>query len=101
MTRFATQYGAFEIDSLPSQPQIAVCHAFFVREEMRGKSLGHKLKAHQADVLNELQYDYAICTCKGENIAQQKVLESAGWTHLDTFASSNTGGLIQLWGKQS
>lgn len=79
MTRFATTYGAFEIESLPSQPQVAVCHAFFVRQNMRGQGHGHNLKAYQADALESLNYDYALCTCKGENAAQQKVLADAGW----------------------
>lgn len=99
MTRFATTYGAFEIESLPSQPQVAVCHAFFVRQDMRGKGYGHNLKAYQAKALESLNYDYAICTCKGENAAQQKVLADAGWKHLDTFINSNTGGAVQVWGK--
>lgn len=33
--RFATQYGAYEIESVPSQPQVAICHGFFVHHEIR------------------------------------------------------------------
>ena len=31
--RFATQFGAYEIDSVPSQPQVAHCHGFFVHNQ--------------------------------------------------------------------
>ena len=40
MTRYCTQYGAYEIDSVPGQPQLAHCHGFFVAPEHRGTGLG-------------------------------------------------------------
>jgi predicted GNAT family acetyltransferase len=42
--RFATPVGAYEIDSVPSQPQVAHCHAFFVPNDLRGRGLAHILK---------------------------------------------------------
>lgn len=33
--RFATLFGAYEIDSVPGQPQVAHCHGFFVRAACR------------------------------------------------------------------
>ena len=35
--RFSTPAGAYEIDSIPSQPQVAHCHAFFVPKDLRGR----------------------------------------------------------------
>jgi GNAT superfamily N-acetyltransferase len=99
MSRVSTPYGAFEIESLPSQPQIGVCHAFFVRHDMRGRGLAHNLKSHQEQALINWNYDYGLCTCDGGNAVQQRVLESAGWKRLDTFVNSKTGGATQLWGK--
>jgi len=37
--RFSTPAGAYEIDSVPSQPQVAHCHGFFVRHELRGRQV--------------------------------------------------------------
>lgn len=42
--RYSTPAGAYEIDSVPSQPQVAHCHGFFVQRELRGHGLAHKLK---------------------------------------------------------
>ncbi len=65
MTRFAVGAdcaAAFEIDSLPSQCQVAICHGFFVKPEARGQGLAHLAKMEQARLLKDLAYDYAICT---------------------------------------
>lgn len=59
MTRHATPYGAFHIEPVPSQPQIAICHGLFVSEGMRGQGLGHMLKATQETQLKRDLYDYA------------------------------------------
>lgn len=99
MTRHSTTFGAFEVDSLPSQPQIGVCHAFFVRHDRRGEGLAHTLKTVQANVLAHDQYDYGLCTCDGANVAQQRVLSAAGWRMLDAFSNSKTGGVTQIWGR--
>lgn len=99
MTRHATPYGAFEVDSLPSQPQIGVCHAFFVRHDRRGEGLAHTLKQAQAEALANQQYDYGLCTCDGANVAQQRVLSAAGWRMLDVFSNSKTGFVTQIWGR--
>lgn len=99
MTRYATTYGAFEIDSMPSQPQIGLCHGFFVDVDKRGQGLAHNLKQVQFDVLALSQYDYGMCTCDAANSAQQAVLKRAGWYVLDTFTNSKTGGHTQIWGR--
>jgi len=52
--RFATAIGAYEIDSVPSQPQVAHCHAFFVPKDLRGRGLAHTLKTHQNVMLAAL-----------------------------------------------
>jgi GNAT superfamily N-acetyltransferase len=98
MTRFATPYGAYEIDSVPGQPQIAHCHSLHVRKEHRGKGLGHALKMHQMNVLRELGYDMATCTIDASNERQREVLEKAGWELLQNIPNSRTDGITQLWG---
>lgn len=100
MTRHATPYGAFHIEPVPSQPQIAICHGLFVSEGMRGQGLGHMLKAAQEAQLKRDLYDYAICTCDGANAKQQAVLERAGWRKIDTFNNTKTGAETQVWGRR-
>ena len=48
MTRFATEDGAFEIDSLPSQCQVAICHGFYIKPDSRGQGAAHGAIARRA-----------------------------------------------------
>lgn len=96
--RFSTQHGSYEIQSMPSQPQLALCHGFFVLVPMRGKGLANKLKQHQAQTLATLGYDYATCTVCSSNLTQKHVLQNAGWRMLASFNSSKTGEPVELWG---
>lgn len=98
MARYSNAYGAYEIDSVPSQPQIAHCHGLFVRPTHRGQGLGHALKRDQMNMLRELGYDYATCTVDAANDRQRAVLEKAGWRHLQNIPNSKLGGITQLWG---
>jgi len=96
--RFGTFAGAYEIDSIPSQPQAAHCHGFHVRQGLRGHGYGHALKAHQNRALRSLGYDFAICTVAGDNLAQKRILVTGGWRMLADFISSKTGAPVELWG---
>lgn len=96
--RYSTPAGAYEIDSVPSQPQVANCHGFFVQRELRGHGLAHKLKSHQNMMLAALGYDFATCTVCAGNAAQKTVLTRAGWARLAAFVSSKTGDHVELWG---
>lgn len=98
--RYATLNGVFEIDSLPSQPQLAVCHAFHVHEDRRGRGLSHELHKQQIHVLENQAYDYALCTVTGENQAQRKALAKAGWSLLDQFHNRKRGEVTQIWGRK-
>lgn len=55
MTRYAVGPAAFEIDSLPSQCQVAICHGFFVKPEARGMGRAHIAKKAQAEILKSLR----------------------------------------------
>lgn len=98
MTRYAYDYGAFCIDAIPNQPQVAHCHSFFVPKEKRGQGLGKLLKAKQCDVLRELGYNFATCTTAGDNDRQHAVLQNCGWMKLGSFDNTLTGGTTLLWG---
>jgi hypothetical protein len=96
--KHTTPYGAFEIDAMPGQPQLALCHSFFVPEHNRGRGYGHRLKRHQIDLLIEGHFDFAVCTVAGDNNRQHAVLESAGWELLGSFKNSRIGGLTMIYG---
>lgn len=98
MSRYSTIHGAFHIEPFPSQPQIAHCHGFYVRHDMRGQGYGHMLKEQQMNKLRELGYDYATCTVDANNAAQLAVLVRAGWEMLTEAFNSKTGGKTQVWG---
>ena len=70
--RFSTPAGAYEIDSIPSQPQVAHCHGFFVPTHLRGQGNAHALKENQNRMLAALGYDFATCTVCGSNTAQKR-----------------------------
>jgi GNAT superfamily N-acetyltransferase len=100
MTRYAFEQGAFCIDELPNQPQIAHCHSFFVHLHLRGKGLAKALKAEQNRILREQGYNYAQCTTAGDNHAQHAVLEASGWRPVARFENSRSGGNTIIWGWQ-
>lgn len=100
MSRHATPYGAFHIDPMPGQPQIALCTGFFVKEEFRGKGHGHLLKRSQMCQLVIDHYDYAMCTVDSLNSRQKAVLREAGWQYPHMFDNNKTGTQTEVWGWQ-
>jgi len=97
MTRYANPFGAFEIDSLPGQSQVAVCHSFVVPEDKRGRGYAHALKSFQEIELDINHYDLAICTVSANNAAQKRVLSAAGWRYLTHFRNCRSSETTELW----
>lgn len=100
MTRFAAEDGAFEIDSLPSQCQVAICHGFYIKPDSRGKGKANELKQYQNACVQELGYNYAICTVVANNYAQKRVLANNGWAKLTEFYSERQDEDVEIWGYQ-
>jgi len=100
MTRFAAKDGAFEIDSLPSQCQVAICHGFYIKPDSRGQGAAHTLKQYQNDCIKDLGYNYAICTVVASNMAQKRVLTRQGWIKLTDFYSERQDEDVEIWGYQ-
>lgn len=98
MTRHAFPIGAFHIEPIPSQPQVAHCHGFFVPVGMRSQGYGHQLKRIQMEQLRDDHYDFATATVDSQNQAQITILKQAGWAHLASFTNTKTGGTTELWG---
>lgn len=99
MARHASRYGAYEIDSLPGQSQVAVCHSFVVPEDRRGQGFGHLLKAEQACDIEGQHYDFALCTVSASNVRQKRVLIGAGWQYLTSFRNRRSSETTELWCK--
>ena len=83
---------------MPGQPQVGLCHGFFVPIKQRGRGFAHQLKKQQIQFLQAENYDYGICTVDGANAAQKAVLTKAGWSRLTSFENSRTGGTTEIWG---
>lgn len=98
MIRIGNHAGAFEISTLPGQPQVAICHSFFVAEDQRGKGLSHALKLRQAAELRSNRFDFAICTVAATNGRQKSALTRAGWQKLAEFRNSRQSETTELWG---
>lgn len=99
MARHSNHFGAFEIDSLPGQSQIAVCHSFVVPEDRRGQGHGHRLKSLQEIELDIQHYDYAVCTVAASNDRQKRILASAGWKKLDEFRNRRSAETTEIWAR--
>lgn len=100
MTRYATEDGAFEIVSLPSQCQVAICHGFYIKPDSRGSGKANDLKQYQNACVQELGYNFAICTVVANNYAQKRVLANNGWMKLTEFYSERQDEDVEIWGYQ-
>jgi len=98
MTRHIDQSGAFEITSMPGQPNLACCHSFFVSEQQRGHGKGKALKEAQRRTLRAMHYDFAINTVSANNGAMKRVLELAGWKKLAEFRNKRLSETTEIWG---
>lgn len=98
--RYHHSAGAYEITTLPGQPQVAICHSFFVRHGQRGHGKGHEIKAQQRHTLQALHYDYALCSVSANNHAQKAILTQGGWTKLAEFHNHRQAETTELWGTQ-
>jgi GNAT superfamily N-acetyltransferase len=97
--RFANELGAYEIDNLPGCSQVAVSNQAFVKVGFRGKGVGTKLHQERLKVIEDLGYDYALCTVDLSNTAQISILTKAEWLQIDSFVSSKTGHRVGIFGK--
>lgn len=97
--RFANEYGACEIDTLPGSPQVAVSHAVFIYPEQRGTGKGTVNHVLRLNRLKRLGYNYVMATMRAGNQREEAILLKNGWKKLDQFTSSATGHQVILWGR--
>jgi hypothetical protein len=87
-----------ELTTLPGCSQIAVSHSVFLPPDKRGQGLGKTAnKARKELAFDELGYDVMMCTVNASNIAQTKILLDNGWYCVDSFLSSKTSHVVQIW----
>lgn len=99
MARYAFDgVGAYCIDAIPNQPQVAHCHSFFVHAHHRGRGHAKRMKQAQCGHLRELGFNFATCTTTAENVKQHSVLEACGWERLTEFENTQSGGKTIIWG---
>lgn len=92
--------GHYELTSLPGCNQIVVSHHAFINEEHRGKGNGKAAHYERLRHIDDLNYDYALCTINKANEAQSKILAKARWKMLDEFVNKETGNTVQIWGRR-
>lgn len=94
--RYACQFGFFEIDSMPNQPSMALCHSFVVYESYRGRGFGLKLKLRQKDFLVANGFTAAICTVQSSNEAQLKILQKCGWEFVSRIYDARANSIVEV-----
>lgn len=89
-----------ELTTLPGCTQIVVSHSVFLPKNKRGLGKGSKAHSARLAYMEDLGYDYAICTVDATNTAEISILEKNGWNKLSSFLSSKTNHLVLLYGRQ-
>jgi len=95
--RYSLPYGVYHITPKPGLPQVAICHGFYVFDQVRGQGYGHQLMSEMTQALIAANFDYAVCTTAGDNTAMQSCLLRAGWEYMDNFHNRKTGSKHQIW----
>ena len=88
-----------EIDTMPGCSQIGISHAVFRPVIKRGKGQGGLAHKGRLTHMEDLGYDYALCTVDMSNEAQLHILKKYGWHQIDEFISSKTGHTVGLFGR--
>lgn len=97
--RFPSEAGFYELNKFPGCNQIVVSNHAFIYEHMRGKGLGQLQHGERLDKAQELGYDYMLATAVSTNEVEKHILAKNGWKKLDEFRSTETGRVVELWGR--
>lgn len=89
-----------EITSLPGCSQVGVSHSLYVPIEKRNQGLATSAAPNRFKFfVEDLGYDYLLCTIDNNNTTQKKILLANGWYQHVIFKSSKTGHNVALFGK--
>jgi len=97
--RFISKYGFYELNPFPGSNQIVVKNHALIYEKGVGYGKVQHVKSNEKAA--SLGYDYMLCTVREDNIPQIKILEACGWHFFDSFKSSETGNVVQIWGRNT
>jgi len=92
--------GHYELNNFPGCNQIVVSNHSCIYPQHRGKGLGKALSIEKLAVAKNEGYDYAIATVVGSNSPQLAIMESNGWTLLDTFFNRESGNEVNIFGRR-
>lgn len=92
--------GFFELNPFPGCNQIVVSNHSWIPPDKRGKGLGTLVHGKRLMLMDELGYDYALCTVREDNLPQIAILEKAGWKRLDVFRNRETNNVVLIYGKE-
>lgn len=99
MPKFETDRSVRTITNLPGNINLAVSHGMYMKPEFRGKGFAHEEQQQSLDFMRSYGYKYALCTVAGDNEAQIKVLNKAGWVKLASFWDDCMCHDVFLFGK--
>src|SRR5882672_4038396 len=88
------------LTDFPGCAQIVVSHGVFNDPRDRGKGRGMAAQGTRLETIEQLGYDYALCTVEEDNAAQRHILEKHGWVKLAHFPSKRTQHIVCLYGRQ-
>lgn len=89
----------FELDSLPGCSQVVVSHGMFIGPKDRGQGFSKPEGFMRINRMQDLGWDYALCTVEALNTPQIKQLRENDWRYLDCFVSSKTGHNVFIYGR--
>ena len=96
--RILTEYGYYDLEPLPGNPQVCVSTHLMTFKKHRGKGLGVQRCKARIRIARGYGYKYMLATVRADNIAEKRVLaKSAGWEYKDVFLNHD-GDAIELWG---
>jgi L-amino acid N-acyltransferase YncA len=97
--RFGNEQGHYELNPFPGCAQLVVSNHAFIKPDYREVGHGQKQHAERLDKMQELGYDYALCTIISTNSIQRHIAAKNGWRKLDQFTNSETNNTVEIWGR--
>lgn len=97
--RMREGHTVWEVDTLPGCSQVAVSHSMFIGPKDRGQGFSKTEGQLRLQRMQDLGWDYVLCTVDLSNERQIKQLIGNGWKQLDMFTSAKTGHTVALFGR--
>lgn len=86
----------FRLSFMPGNSRTLISHAVTVQADIRNKGVGTKLCQLREEAAKEAGVTLMLCTVRGDNPAQEHLLNKRSWIRLTKNERTN----CSLWGKQ-